>query len=67
MPKAKTTNIKITKTFEINPGSKYLVVLPKDIFNDSNVYPQLVNLFKDSAFVGLALKKPSDVKCFEIK
>lgn len=67
MPKAKTINIKISKGFEIKPGSKYLVVLPKDIFHDSNVYPQLVKLFEGSEFVGLAVKKPTDVKCFEIK
>lgn len=67
MPQAKKITIKISKGFEIKPGSKYLIVLPKEIFHDTNVHPQLVKLFENAEFVGLAVKKPSDVKCYEIK
>ena len=67
MPKAKTINIKISKAFEIKPGSKYLIVLPRELVTDTQVYPQLIKLFEGSEFVGLAVKKPTDVKCYEIK
>jgi len=67
MPKTKTINIKISKAFEIKPGSKYLLVLPRELCQDATVYPQLIKLFEGSEFVGLAVKKPTDVKCYEIK
>jgi len=67
MPKAKTINIKISKGFEIKPGSKYLIVLPRELVQDITVYPQLIKLFEGSEFVGLAVKKPNDVKCYQIK
>jgi hypothetical protein len=63
----KTVTIKITKGFEIKPGSKYLIVLPKELMQDVTVYPNLIKLFEGAEFVGLAVKKPTDVKCFEIK
>lgn len=63
----KTVTIKITKGFEIKPGAKYLIVLPKELMKDANVYPQLIKLFEGSEFVGLAVTKPANIKCFEIK
>lgn len=64
---SKTVTVKIMKGFEIKPGAKYLIILPKEMMADVNVYPQLIKLFEGSEFVGLAVKKPTDVKCLEIK
>lgn len=66
---AKNLNIKVIKAFEIKPNSKYVLVIPKYLGENSNVGIALYKLFQDagSEFVGLMINKPNDVKILEVK
>lgn len=62
----KTVNVEISKAFDILPGHKYLVVLPKIVHDDPTVGAALTRLFEGSEMVGLMIDKPNDVKVIDV-
>lgn len=65
---AKDVTVKIIKAFEIKPGSKYILVLPKYIAEDKRISAAVTELFlrADSQFVGLMINHPEDIKILEV-
>ena len=66
---AKNITVKIIKGFEIKQNSKYVLVIPHYLGQDSTVGKALYKIFQDagSEFVGLMVKEPNDVKILEVK
>ncbi len=58
--------IKIVKAFELSPDKKYLLVVPKTVYNHPQLGPALLKFLESNKYLAVVMDNPNEIKLLEV-